>query len=182
MVAPSFERQASQSSFSKCALDATNKEEAWQVPSVIKAHKVQFSLSNNQVFEIPHINDMSDTEIDAIWMNCDDFRAIRRECKLIISMMVQGDDRQRGVELRGLEHHMPKKIKEIESIQCLLYDTVERLMQFTDDTSVDVTDLLGDMCSQISSKPKESARQIALQDERDVESRKNLLPSLMYSE
>ncbi|CAJ1949161.1 unnamed protein product [Cylindrotheca closterium] len=128
--------------------------------------RVQFS-GEHKIHEIPHIDDLSDEEIEQVWMSPDDFKDIRRECQKII-MIIEHDSsllEGMGIELRGLEHHMVKQRKHIEGIQELLYDTVDRLMCFHDETSMDVGDMLAEMCQKISSRSEALARQIGIQDE-----------------
>lgn len=130
------------------------------------SRSVQFS-DENQIHEIPHIDDLSDEEIEGVWMSPDDFKDIRRECQKII-MIIEHDSNLlngMGIELRGLEHHMVKQRKHIEGIQDLLYDTVDRLMRFHDETSMDVGDMLAEMCQKISSRSEALARKIGIEDE-----------------
>lgn len=119
-----------------------------------------------EIFEIPHHSELSQEEIDSVWMSKEEFEAIRRECKKII-MMIQHDSRLvRGIELRGLEHHTLSRQKRTEELQELLYDTVDRLMAFHEETSMDVSEMLAEMCQKISSGSEEMARQKALEDEK----------------
>lgn len=121
----------------------------------------------NEINEIPHINDLSDEEIEGVWMSPEDFKTIRRECEKII-MIIEHDSslvEGMGIELRGLEHHMLKQRKQIEGIQDLLYDTVDRIMCFRDETSMDVGEMLAEMCQKISTRSEALARQIGMQDE-----------------
>ena len=81
--------------------------------------------------------DLTDEEIDDVWMSPEDFRDIRRQSQKIIIMMEHDSrmfDGVEGIELRGLEHHMLSQRKHIEAIQDLLYDTVDRLMTFRDES------------------------------------------------
>lgn len=123
---------------------------------------------HHQTIEIPHLNDLSCGEIDDIWMNRDDFTAIQKECKAIVLVMGRKRSLLDNFELRGLEHHAFSERNEREVLQDILYDIVEKLMRFSDETSMDVTDLMAEMCGKISKKSEYKARQIALQDEKDA--------------
>ena len=132
--------------------------------------KVRFA-SHDKVRTIPHINDLSDEEVDAVWMHPDEFRAIRRECQSIILFIEHGDcDVTDDIEIRGLEHHMLKQKLEAQALQQLLYDTVDKIQSFGDDCSMDVSDMLASICHKISSRQEELVRKIALQDEKDARS------------
>lgn len=129
--------------------------------------RIQF-LEDDDIFEIPHIDDLSDEEVEDVWMSPEDFKVIRRDCQKII-MILEHDSNLiegMGIELRGLEHHMLSQRKHIDGIQELLYDTVDRLMRFQDETSMDIEDMLADMCRKISSKSEAMARHTALKDEK----------------
>ena len=124
-----------------------------------------FFAQQDEIFEIPHLDDLSDEEINDVWMSNEEFAAIRRECKKII-MIIQHDSRlARHIELRGLEHHMLHQQKATEALQELLYETVDRLLSFREESSMDVSDMLAEMCQKISSRSEVSAHKRGLKDE-----------------
>lgn len=166
MVAPTqTQHQVFNSSFDKIEFDLDELKS----PSVPKSDKksVRFS-SRDRVHKIPHIDNLSEEEIDEVWMHPDDFKAIRRECQAIILIIEHEPDLMEGAELRGLEHHMSKQKKQAKAIQELLYDTVERLQKFGDQSSSDVSGMLACMCKKISARHEAYARQTALQDEEEA--------------
>ena len=120
---------------------------------------------HDEIFEIPHLNDLSHEEVNDVWMSPEEFAAIRRECKKLIMVMQHDSRLVRGIELRGLENHMLSQQKGKEALQELLYETVDRLLSFHEETSMDVSDTMAEMCQQISSRCEASARQRGLQDE-----------------
>lgn len=136
-------------------------------PQKPEGKKVSFARRDN-VYEIPHIDDLSDEEVDQVWMHPDDFKDIRRECKAIILIIEHDSDLLEGAELRGLEHHMSKQKKQAQAMQQLLYDTVERLQKFGDESKSDISDMLASMCQKISKRPEADARETALHDEEDA--------------
>ncbi|CAJ1949159.1 unnamed protein product [Cylindrotheca closterium] len=153
------------SSFDKIEFDFDDLKS----PTPQKATKksVRFER-HDHVYEIPHIDDLSDEEIDDVWMHPDDFKAIRRECQAIILIIEHDSDLIEGAELRGLEHHTSKQKKQAQAIQKLLYDTVERLQTYGDQSSTDVSDMLACMCQKISKRPEAFARQTAAEDEEEA--------------
>lgn len=117
------------------------------------------------VFEIPHINDLSDEEINAVWMSDADFKAIREECRKIIEAIERGFlNILVGIELRGLEHHLSIQRNQKAAMREILYDTVEKLQCYEDQTQIDVSDLIGEMCRKVSKQSVQKAHQMALRD------------------
>mmetsp|Transcript_3017 Transcript_3017/g.7094 ORF Transcript_3017/g.7094 Transcript_3017/m.7094 type:complete len:169 (+) Transcript_3017:62-568(+) len=162
-----LETELSESSFAKDELEPSYKRQAAPLPREQAERHVRFS-PNDRIFEIPHLNDISDDEVDDVWMSPEDFKAIQRECKAIVLMIQHKHSLLKNIEIRGLEHHTPSEKEETEGLQDLLYDTVDRLMTFVDDTSMDVSELLAEMCMKISACSEAKARQIALQDEENA--------------
>lgn len=151
------------SSFTKIAFDAglklpTNKT------SKTFTKRVCFA-EHDEVFEIPHVNDLSDDEIDAVWMSEEDFKSIRKECRMIIlAIERECTNILDGVELRGLEHHMSTQRKQKAAVREILYGTVEKLQCFQDETNMDVSDMMGEMCQKVSSRSEKMAHRMALGD------------------
>jgi hypothetical protein len=137
------------------------------ISSLVKI--VRFA-SHDRVRKIPHINDLSGEEVDAVWMHPDEFRAIRKECQSIILFIEHGSDVPDGMELCRLEHHMSKWKEQAQAMQLLLYDTADEIQDYGDDSSIDVSDVLASMCHKISSRQEELARKIALEDEKQARS------------
>ena len=138
-------------------------------PSEQKAVKSVRFARHDRVRKIPHIDDLTDDEIDAVWMHPEDFKDIRKECKTIILVLEHDPDLVEGIEIRGLEQHMLHQKNQAQATQKLLYDTVHRLQKFADDSGMDVSDMIASMCNKISSEPEAYARQTALKDEEQVE-------------
>jgi len=157
----------SQSSFKKINFNNTPKDLVHVIEEE-DSRRVRFS-QNDEVFEIPHINDLSDEEVDDVWLSPDDFQSIRRECRKIIIAVQRGWTKAlEDIELRGLEHHMLGQREQIETIQGILYGTVEKLQNFNYETQVDVSDTMKDMLQKISSRSRKEARQMALRDEAEA--------------
>lgn len=166
-----LEKELSESSFAKDTLVPGCKTETVLSERDAESRRIRFS-PNDRVFEIPHLNDLSDDEIDDMWIRREGFENIRRECKALIRIIQRGhESRLKDIELRGLEHHRPREKEEVERLLDMLYDTVDRVMRFSDDTSVDTSGLLAEMCMKISEISVAKARQTALQDEENARAR-----------
>ncbi|CAJ1932549.1 unnamed protein product [Cylindrotheca closterium] len=158
------------SSYDKIEFDFDDLKSPTGTPQKAEKKSVRFER-HDRVHEIPHINDLSDEEIDGVWMHPDDFKTIRRECQAVILIIEHDSDLIEGAELRGLEHHMAKQKREAQQIQELLYDTVDRLQKYGDESSTDVSDMLACMCQKISKRPEAFARKIAAEDEEEAKNK-----------
>ncbi|KAL3941450.1 MAG: hypothetical protein SGBAC_004190 [Bacillariaceae sp.] len=165
-----LEKELSESSFAKDTLVPHCQTET--ALSARHAKRcIRFS-PNDRVFEIPHLNDLSDDEINDMWIRREDFENIRRECKALIRILHRShQSRLKDIELRGLEHHRPREKEEVERLLDMMYDTVDRVMRFSDDTSMDTSGLLAEMCMKISESSVAKARKTALQDEENARPR-----------
>lgn len=156
------------SSFTKIEFDGDLKLLTTQPPKCPK--RVHFSQRKDEVFEIPHIDDLSDEEIDAVWMHDEDFKAIRKECRnIIMAFEKKSINVLIGVELRGLEHHMPSQRKITDATRDILYGTVEKLQCFQDESNVDVSDMMAEMCQKVSLRAVKMAHRMALGDEVEAQ-------------
>lgn len=65
---------------------------------------VTFGLFDD-VYEIPHLKNMSQEEIDDCWMTEEDFRVIREECRDVVKALDNGlkQEVSEGYFLRGLD-------------------------------------------------------------------------------
>jgi len=163
-----LKKELSESSFAKDALVPQCKTETALSARTQAERHIRFS-PNDRVFEIPHLDDLSDDEIYDVWIRREDFEITRRECKTLIRIIQRGhQSRFKDIELRGLEHHRPREKEEVEGFLDMMYDTVDRLMRFSDDTSIDVSGLLAEMCMKISECSVAKARQTALHDEESA--------------
>mmetsp|Transcript_24421 Transcript_24421/g.59809 ORF Transcript_24421/g.59809 Transcript_24421/m.59809 type:complete len:168 (+) Transcript_24421:33-536(+) len=164
---PYTQEELFHSSFTKTDFENDFKRPA--LPIEQEQRRVTFA-PRDEIFEIPHIDDLSDEEVEDVWMSPDDFAEIRRECQTIVMMIEHQSSLLKGIELRGLEHHMLSQRRHTEELQDLLYETVDNLMHFNEETSMDVSDMLAEMCQKISSRSEALARKTALQDEMNAQS------------
>ncbi|CAJ1949163.1 unnamed protein product [Cylindrotheca closterium] len=171
MVARS-QQELFNSSFTKIEFEGDLKQSGAEPPTVFesvcftKKFKSVCFAKHDEVFEIPHMNDLSDEEIDAVWMSDTDFKSIRKECRKVILAIERGCFKSlAGVELRGLEHHLFSQRKQKDAIREILYSTVEKLQSFQDETKTDVSDMMAEMCQKVSTRSGMMAQQMALGDE-----------------
>ena len=76
-----------------------------------KAYKSLAFAQENEVFEIPHINDFTDEDVAATWYDAEDYAAIKADYQCVIFMMESGeriddnnDDDNEEHTTRGLEY------------------------------------------------------------------------------
>lgn len=74
-----------------------------------KAYKSLAFAQDNQVFEIPHINDFTDDEIAVTWYDAAEYAAIKADYQCVIFIMESGEQQQRIEDdqqqtTRGLEY------------------------------------------------------------------------------
>lgn len=173
MVA-SAQEQLLHSSFDKLDFDVDAKSSTPENPNhdqkthAKKEKSVRFA-HDDEVYDIPHINDLSDEEVEDVWMSPDDFVMIQRECRKIIMAMERGYlDELQGVELRGIEKHLKSQREQANKTIITLYDTVEKLQTIQDETGMDVSHRMGRMCGKISARAVRKAHQMALADEDEA--------------
>lgn len=89
--------------------------------------RTRFALSNNEMFEITHINDMSDEEVVGIWYEKHEYDKIKNDIVPIVKRMMKGERIEETNELtiRGLEYRTRKgairrQHNKVESITAVL--------------------------------------------------------------
>ena len=128
----------------------------------------------DEVYEIPHINDMPESQIRDCYMSPEESKAIRMECRDLLSelddecnifMEEEGYRHLSKLDMyRGLEKHTKTQSRRIESLQDKVYDVVFALQQYGwgDDDGDDMID----MSAIIAKKYKEMTRCNALDAQR----------------
>lgn len=69
-----------------------------------KAYKSLAFSAENEVFEIPHINDFTDDDIAATWYDAEDYAEIKADYQCVIFMMESGERISDEHTTRGLEY------------------------------------------------------------------------------
>jgi hypothetical protein len=129
----------------------------------VQHRKVNFA-PYDQVFEIPHIDDLSDDEVANVWMSPEDGSKIRQECQSIVVMMNNECENLKDVETRGLEQHAMAYTEQCKAIKYLLYEAVNRIQSFQEEKGVEVSHLIAELCQKISAVSVTTAQRTATRD------------------
>jgi hypothetical protein len=139
-----------------------------------QAPKVQFA-DHDIVYEIPHVNDMYDEEISAVFLTVGELRALREECKTLVRMIDDGLHVFDGKELfdtRGLEAHTQEYTRRASELRDNLYDSIHAAQCFQDAWGEDASDAIAQLSREVSAISTEIARATAKEDARAVRSKK----------
>jgi hypothetical protein len=129
----------------------------------------------DEVFEIPHIDDLSEEEAGSVWMSRGELKEIRKRARETVSLIDDPNfggaltSRRRGgggLCIRGLDQHTPSYNKKRDAAQNLTYDIVFQLKRFHD--VVDVHGLIAGLCGKCSSPSVAAAIQRAKIDAREA--------------
>ena len=115
------------------------------------------------MFEIPHINDLSDDIVENCWMGPDDFKSIRVDCLSTVKEIDTGKQPE-GYFLRGLDQHTMKYKERRDEIGRQVYMAVFELQTYQWSTGVDATDLIARASSKYSEPAAIAAHMAAISD------------------
>jgi hypothetical protein len=134
--------------------------------ALMMSRRARFALSNNQVFLIPHINDMTDEEVLNIWYEKHDYDQIKANIVPIVQQLMQGDNIEesneitiRGLEFRTRNGAIRRQNNKLGAITAVL-DEQDR--QFDED--VNDPHLISQAYLEISDLCLREAQQLALRD------------------
>jgi hypothetical protein len=132
----------------------------------------------DEVFEIPHIDDLSDDEVNATWYSKKEFQAIRRSCLRTVELMEQsGDEYDFRLSkasskhcTRGLEKHtdLQRDIRKRQQEVC--FEAVMAIQDLSDSRGIALNDIMAELYAQSCSNSVREAILVALQDAREVRS------------
>jgi hypothetical protein len=128
----------------------------------------------DDVSEITHIFDMTQKEIDAVWISRDEHFAIRRQCRDIVLTLLEqaassGANKEAIVCPRGLDQHMPASTTKQAATRLQMYDSIEAIQSFGIETALDTTpSLIAKLCQKISAPSVSAARSLGRSDESDA--------------
>ena len=94
-----------------------------------KKKYVRFSKTR-KVRRIPHINDMTREQIVECWMQPEDFRSIRLECRAVVKAVDSGRPLPEGYFLRGLDQQTMEYRERSDGVVRRVYDAVFRVQQY----------------------------------------------------
>lgn len=117
----------------------------------------------DEVLEIPHINDLSAEEVEAVWMHPDEFTRIRRECLGAVGDI--GEDKvSDGFLLRGLDQHTNRYKQTRDFIGRQVYDAVLSVQEFERANGLDCSELMAKLSQKYSEPSVIAAQSAALSD------------------
>ncbi len=118
----------------------------------------------DEVVKIPHINDMTQEEIDDSYMSDDELRAIRHECKALVRMIDAGDEDLGDVCLRGLDQHTPEYSRLRKVTQEQVYDAIFGVQSYQVFKGVSAPELMAELCRKCSSPSVADAKMVGISD------------------
>jgi hypothetical protein len=120
----------------------------------------------DEIVEIPHINDLSDEEVDGVWMTEDELRSIRRRCKDMVKMMEKDEEKARKKIscTRGIYEHTKQYIEKRDQIRGKIYEAVIAVQCHHDATGEYDEELLGELSRSYSAVSVLQAQVLALGD------------------
>jgi hypothetical protein len=122
----------------------------------------------DEVFEIPHINDLSDEELDGVWMSPKELRSIRRGCKLTILSFEGQTTEWNDIAMRGLEQHTIEYSRTRKATRQQLYKAVFEIQSFQTFQGVSVPELIAKMSQKCSSSSVVAAHGTGISDAFDA--------------
>ena len=133
--------------------------------------RIRFS-KYDAVYDIKHINDFTDQEIQDCYMNPNELKAIRMECRVAVKEYDgKGKDgnkehvEKEGYYLRGLDQHTNKYRERKDDIAKQVYDAVFRIQDFAWNSGVDdCTDMIAKASMKYSEPSVIAAQMAAMSD------------------
>jgi hypothetical protein len=117
-----------------------------------------------EVVEIPHVNDMTQEEIDDSYMSDVELRAIQYECKALVRMMDEEDEDLRDVCVRGLDQHTPEYSRCRKATRQQAYDAVFEVQSYQAFQGVSAPELIAELCQKCSSSSVAEAKMVGISD------------------
>jgi hypothetical protein len=124
---------------------------------------------DDEVFEIPHLNDLSEDVISNVWMSREELSSLRRQCASIVTVMVDVETAAKhGVCLRGLEQNTPGYVVRQMAIRNQIYDTINAIQEYQEITGTAVPELIAKACLRFSAASAATAYDVGMNDARYV--------------
>jgi hypothetical protein len=124
----------------------------------------------DEVFEVPHIDDISDDEVDATWYSKKEFQTIRKSCLRTVELMEQNLSIKESSKhcTRGLEKHTVLRRELRKRQQELCFETVMNIQDLSESRGVALNDIMAEFYAKSCSNSVREAIRVALQDEREL--------------
>jgi hypothetical protein len=132
-----------------------------------------------EVFKIPHIDDLSDEEVESVWTSPEELNEIQNSARETASLIDSPNfggalaSRRRGQDggicFRGLDQNTPSYVKKREATQNWIYDAVFRLQRLNwAQQDAHVHGMIADLCRRYSSPAVGAAIHVAKIDAREA--------------
>jgi hypothetical protein len=145
--------------------DASDSSSIVSKSSVVKSF--HFSLSSNEIYNVPHIDDMTEEEVKAIWYEKADYEKIKMSMiplirKMMRKEVIEETDKEtiRGLEYRTRQGAIRRQHNKLEAITAVL-DEQDR--QLDCDGFIN-EDLLSEVYRHFNSHCQEEAHMLGLGD------------------
>ena len=129
--------------------------------------RIRFS-KYDAVYDIKHIHDFTDQEIQDCYMHPNELKAIRRECCVAVKEYdgkKDGKEQEReGYYLRGLDQHTNKYKERKDEIGKQVYDAVFRIQDFAWESGVDCDEMIAKASMKYSEPSVIAAQMAAMSD------------------
>ena len=125
--------------------------------------KVLKFSKHDLIYEIPHIDDLSDTEVCDVWHTEDEMLEIKRNAKAMLKLISTKDDgttifssnadeEEKINTIRGLDQHLSSYHQKSEACRSLIYETVAKLQPFKQRKNLagDIDSIIADLYSKYS--------------------------------
>ena len=123
----------------------------------------------DRVLEIEHINDMPESQINAVWMKPEESRKIRKDAIKIVEEVNSGMVKSDSVEgFRGLEGHTDDALRERQEIRDNVYDAVLGLQEFQRRRGVNLPNAMADIYKRHSARAQREAQKMAIRDTMEI--------------
>jgi hypothetical protein len=147
------------------SLDISDSSSVVSKSSVVK--RFHFSLASNEIYNVPHIDDMTEEEVKAIWYEKADYEKIKMGMIPLIRKMMRKEEIEetdketvRGLEYRTRQGAIRRQHNKLEAITAVL-DEQDR--QLDCDGFIN-GELLSEVYRQFNSHCQEEAHVLALND------------------
>jgi hypothetical protein len=120
----------------------------------------------DEVWEIPHINNLSDEEVDGVWMTQDELRTIRRRCLAMVKLMEKDEEkaRQKMPCTRGIYEHTKQYTEKRHQTRNKVYEAVFSAQDHHDATGEYDAELLREISRKYSYVSVLQAQVVGLRD------------------
>jgi hypothetical protein len=125
---------------------------------------VSFSRHHDHIIEITHLNDLSQEEVESVWISPEESAKSRQTCVRLVTLMDLCQDKKE----RGLEQHTILAKARKEHMRRPLYKAVSAIQEYQMKHQVWNPDILAGICQKYSATCELEAHVVGLRDEVEV--------------